>query len=133
MTRKPDWQLWFDALLTSRVHAPFCWGRHDCVLFAADAVQAITGVDLAADQRGYRGARAATRMLQAHGGVRALASRTLGQPIALGDARQGDVALVLAGRREALAVVLGDQVVAPGPHGLSAVPLTDALCAWRVG
>ena len=26
---------------------PFIWGKHDCVIFAADAVKAMTGHDLA--------------------------------------------------------------------------------------
>jgi hypothetical protein len=31
---------------------PFAWGTNDCALFAADAVQAITGLDIADDFRG---------------------------------------------------------------------------------
>lgn len=133
MTRIPDWPLWFDALLTSRLRAPFCWGRNDCALFAADAVQTITGVDLAANFRSYRGARSALRVLSEHGGVRAIAGLALGPAVPAANARQGDVALVRVGRREALAVVLGAHVVVPGPDGLHAMPIADALCAWRVG
>lgn len=133
MTRKPDWPLWLDALVTERLTAPFAWGRNDCALFAADAVQAITGVDLAASLRGYRGPRQALRVLAAHGGVRGIAARALGASQPATDAREGDVALLPVGRREALALVYGGMVVAPGPGGLHWVPLPDALCAWRVG
>ncbi len=38
--------------LLERRKTPFKWGGHDCCLFAADAIQAITGVDIASDFRG---------------------------------------------------------------------------------
>lgn len=42
----------FDKFLRHEAHAPFVWGQHDCCLFAANAIQAFTGTDLAADFRG---------------------------------------------------------------------------------
>lgn len=38
--------------LLDRARTPFAWGSHDCALFAADAVKAISGVDIADDFRG---------------------------------------------------------------------------------
>lgn len=35
----------------ARRSVPFAWGSNDCRLFAADAVQAMTGVDHAAELR----------------------------------------------------------------------------------
>lgn len=53
MTRLPQWDtVLLPAFLASRKGQPFAWGKNDCCLFAADAVQAITGVDIAADFRG---------------------------------------------------------------------------------
>jgi hypothetical protein len=35
----------------SRASTPYAWGTHDCALFCADGIQAMTGVDIAADFR----------------------------------------------------------------------------------
>jgi len=40
------------AFLLERAAMPFAWGSNDCALFAADAIRAFTGVDLAEDFRG---------------------------------------------------------------------------------
>ena len=52
LARHPHWatQPLHDFLL-ERAEAPFAWGVNDCALFAADAVLAITGVDIAAEFR----------------------------------------------------------------------------------
>jgi hypothetical protein len=42
----------FTAFLKQAKSAPFKWGSNDCCLFAANAVLAITGADLADDFRG---------------------------------------------------------------------------------
>jgi hypothetical protein len=42
----------YDAHLRSIAGKPFAWGAHDCCLFAANAIQAFTGTDIAADFRG---------------------------------------------------------------------------------
>ena len=132
--RLPDWRLHLDALVTDRMARPFAWGAQDCALFAADAVLAITGTDLAADLRGHRSARQALRAIRNGGGLFALASRALGPAAGVHNASEGDVLLVGMGKRVALGVMLpGRMVVGPGATGLCSAPLTDALCAWRVG
>ena len=42
----------FDTSLKESQHTPFKWGSNDCCLFAANAIQAMTGVDIADDFRG---------------------------------------------------------------------------------
>jgi hypothetical protein len=42
----------FHAFLLERATMPFAWGTNDCALFAADAILANTGVDIASDFRG---------------------------------------------------------------------------------
>jgi hypothetical protein len=41
-----------DSFLRDHRHTPFAWGLNDCCLFAANAIQAFTGTDIAADFRG---------------------------------------------------------------------------------
>ena len=40
-----------NGFLRARRSAPFAWGVNDCALFASDAIEAFTGVDIAADFR----------------------------------------------------------------------------------
>ena len=134
MNRLEHWRVHFDAFLTERARQPFAWGRNDCAIFAADAVQAVTGVDLAGRLRGATTARQAVRLLRRHGDLLGIASAALGAPVGVHQAQEADVLLVRMGRRSALGVRLADDVVVgPGLDGLQAVPLQQALCAWRVG
>lgn len=134
LTKRPDWRVHLDALVFERLRVPFAWGHHDCVLFAADAVLATTGVDLAADVRQYSTARQALRMIRARGGLRSIVGSALGWPLPPAYACTGDVALLPMCGRDALGIVInGGQIAGPGADGLHIAPLGDALCVWRVG
>ncbi|WP_213805763.1 hypothetical protein [Granulicella sp. dw_53] len=53
LAKHPHWrEKHFHAFLLERSDIPFAWGTNDCALFAADAIQACTGIDIAADFRG---------------------------------------------------------------------------------
>ncbi len=53
MQRVDNWDTRaYHDFLIERASTPFEWGVNDCALFAADGIQAITGVDIAADFRG---------------------------------------------------------------------------------
>lgn len=129
MPRLPDWPARMRALIADRLHMPFEWGKHDCALFAADAVVAQTGIDPAEDLRGLN-ARRAMRVVRANGGLAALATRALGEP---GDlVGPGDIVLCENGGREVLAVFNGSLALAPGATGLVGMPPSSARAAWRV-
>lgn len=132
--RLHDWQLRWEAFVLARRSAPFAWGANDCCTFAADAVQAIIGVDVApAGLREHRTAKQAYRALRRHGGIASIATKALGDPISPGLANVGDVLLVVQTKHPALAVCNGDHALAPSASGLEAVPLSCAVHAWRVG
>jgi hypothetical protein len=134
LTRHADWRLCLDVLVRERTHQPFAWGSNDCALFAADCVRAITGVDVAAHLRVYKDARGATVMLQAYGGLMALATQLLGAPAGIRNATAGDVVLVRMSKREALGILFDhDTLIGPGAQGITVASMSDALCAWRVG
>lgn len=131
MKRTPTWQADLAELIRSRHDQPFEWGAHDCCLFAADAVQAITGTDLAFS-RGYS-ARDALRMIDEHGGLRKLVSQLLGPEMPVCLAQVGDVLLVESDSRELLAICNGATALAPGRGRLVTLPTSAWLAAWRVG
>lgn len=133
--RRHDWPERLAALLAERMAAPFAWGANDCCLFAADALHAQWGIDVASHLRGhYSSAAEAARVLQQEGGVRGIANQVLGQPLPLASlAQRGDVACVCLEGRDTLGVVLDSgQWAAPGPNGLFVCPLPADAVAWRV-
>lgn len=130
--RLPDWQTRLAALVAQRMRHPFIWGVHDCCLFAADAVLACTGQDLAADLRGTYSTQAqAGELLAARGGIIKLASGRLGRVTPPALAQAGDVALADMGDGYILAVCGGAHFLAPGPAGLVPLQLHQVRRAWR--
>lgn len=108
---------------------PFKWASNDCALFAADAVNAITGDDPAAEYRGYSDEREALRIIKEAGGLRALVDLPE-KPI--GFAQRGDVVLALIEGRETLGVCIGGEYAAPGVDGLVFRPMTEAVAVFEV-
>lgn len=135
LPRLPDAPQRFHALLSARWAMPFEWGHNDCVLWAADAVQALLGQDPAEPLRGHyataAGAARVLRDLTGRGGPRALAGAVLGRQLAAPLlAGVGDVGYTESGT---LAVCIGQGWTAPGRSGLVLLPLQAAAVAWRVG
>lgn len=131
--RRADWPLHLEHFLDLRLAVPFAWGTNDCSTFAADCVQAITGQDPApAGLRHHTTAKQAYRAIRRHGGLAHIATAALGEPIAVQQASIGDVMLVKAGKRDALAICNGTSALMPSAIGLVSVGLDTARLAWRV-
>ena len=136
--RLPDWLARLHDFIDSVKAAPFSW-EADCALgFAAGAVQAQTGVDLAANLRGrHKTARGAMRTL------RSMGVETLADAVALhlprlehpSQAQIGDIALIPTDGPfgYALGVFNGETIVAPGVNGMGVLPRTAATQAFKVG
>jgi len=162
LTRFERWPLLLDQAIEAARQRPFAWGTHDCCSFAAGVVHALTGHDAFAQFTAsfgvYTDERGALRALAAAGGVAAIATGQLGDPVPVPQARRGDVVMVMMAApvspasvapaapdaapddatratrpgRPSLAVCVGTRCVAPGPEGLVWLPLREATCAWRV-
>jgi hypothetical protein len=133
MKRHASWPEDLARVVDARAQTPFQWGEHDCCLFAADGVAAMTGVDPARELRDtYHDARGAAKLLEARGGIAAIATAALGEPIATLLAQRGDVVLIEAGRGLSLGVCVGAAVAVPGDGGLVFFALEQAQLAWRV-
>lgn len=132
--RLPDWQ----ARLVTYLHAarlrPFAYGRHDCSLFAADCVSAMTGQDMAVPWRGrYTTLRGGIRVLRRAGYRDHVAlTASLFPEIPPLSAQPGDLAVVPTDEGPALGVVQGEAVYLLGPTGLGLVSLLLAQRAFRV-
>jgi len=118
----------------------FAWGRHDCMLFAADWAKALTGVDPAAGWRGtYLDETEARAVLSAAGGPEAQMHRALKRcgwrRIGAGPAAPGDIALAVPPRHaDACAGIVAQsgRVALLTRGGLVVWPI-PVLAAWRHG
>jgi hypothetical protein len=134
IVRRHDWYSRLSDAIEGALQRPFEWGVHDCALFAADAVLAMTGVDLADGFRGhYRSAGGAMRIL-GRGGCDDVTeyAATLLPEIAPALAAAGDIAAVLTKAGPALGVLTGPLVAVPGAGGLGFVSRGEAIRAFHV-
>ena len=134
LVRKKTWRSDLTAFVAAAAARPFRPGKHDCALFAAGAVKAMTGADLARGYRSkYRSLAKGQQVLQARGFTDhiALAAHHLPE-IAPIMAQEGDIVVVEADEDSALGVVQGPMIYVLRPSGLGLVEFTEAVRAFRV-
>lgn len=136
MNRHPQWEERLIALVTKRMATPYAWGEHDCLLFAAEAVKALTGKDHARKHRGkydsFASAYAYLRTL-GHDSPEAMLDSLLDvKPV--GFAHRGDIVMADDGIP---ALCMGAFALSVGQEGnregLVRVQRTDWVKAWAVG
>ena len=142
MPRRPDWQIVFDEFLIANRATPFVWGKWDCCLFVADAIQTITGVDLACGLRAkYSSLREARWILRARYGsgsiVRSVAK--LFSVAAIPEvpprlAHRGDPVIARRGTDFQIGVIglNGSIVITSEANGLVRVSRSLAVRAWHI-
>jgi len=138
LRRFDNWPILLSKFLTQRQKMPFTWGRNDCLLFAADCVEALTGVDLVPEYRGtYDTEARAKEILIPYGGViSGIINDRLGQPIPNPLlARRGDVCIADIGDVCACGVVddTGARVAFLTEKGLVRGKLRDTMIFWGYG
>jgi hypothetical protein len=132
--RLPGWRGRLSAYVARARGKAFAYGEHDCALFAAGAVAAVTGRDLAAEFRGqYRCAMGGLRAVQRAGYIDHVDMATALFPrVPASQLETGDLAVVRADRSEALGVVSGPAIFVLREHGLGRVDLQQAIYGLRV-
>lgn len=134
LIRLPDWEQRLSDFVVERLAEPFAWGSNDCVLFAADAVCAMTGTDPVAHVRGQWDSQlSAARAIARMGGLQAAADALGLEPIPPLYAQRGDVVLHRRDGIEAIAICLGNNLAGPSESGLLFFGLENGVRAWRVG
>jgi len=137
MKRREDWAERLENFLEARgcylsaQQKPFEWGTNDCAMFACDAVQEMTGVDLAAEFRGY-GSEA--------GAAQAMAEYVRGRSIPPGCETLLEAVAVLVAREHGLEEIepglaqRGDVVLLrddAGQHALGVMGFDGLLAVMR--
>ena len=141
VARRHDWPERLDAYLAQTSAQAFAWGVNDCALFACAAIEAMTGVDPAAELRGRYNTRAgALRVLRTEGGGLDVVAGNLAaqhgfEEIKPALAQRGDLVLLDTEDGPALAIVGHDgmNAVCAGPQGMTRVPVLSCRRAWAVG
>ena len=133
--RLPDWDQRLEAFIRAEANLPFDGAQRHCGWFAADAVRAMTGVDLAQRWRGRHKTIAGALRALRRAGLRDhldLASQSLPE-IAPSFAHRGDVMAVAAGGNMALGVLMGEYICFRGRDGLVLQNRMTAVRAFKVG
>lgn len=138
MNRLPDWNARLHAFVDAAKRRPFDWTAHNCgEHWAAGAVEAMTGADLAAPYRDrYASALGAARVVRNEGfeTIADLVAAHLPE-IHVSAARLGDLAAIPATDAfgYTLGIVNGEMILVLRADGMGLVPLFDATRAFRVG
>lgn len=135
LTRLPDWRTRLIAYLETVARRPFVEGTHDCALFTAGAIEAMTGTDLAEGFRGRYDATArglAMLRREGHGSAVDIVAARLPE-IRPSFAAEGDVAVLPDPKGgDVLGIVQGALVYVAGPFGLALEPRLSMTRAFRL-
>jgi hypothetical protein len=142
--RIDKWATALHNFLLSRAKTPFAWGTNDCCLVAADAVQAITGTDIASDFRSkYTDQASAFALIKTvtGGSTAEDAAAYCAQKAGLTElthvltAQRGDLVVLNDGGSTIAGFIHlnGRNAVSVGEDGLKRLPLSAIKRAWRVG
>lgn len=130
--RLHDWALRLESLIDDRLHTRFSFGQHDCCMWACDVVRAVTGRDPVADLRGtYSTEEEASAVMDAGGGLEAMAEARFGPEIKPLAAAAGDVGIIDTDLGPALVACGGSTWLAASGFGVVAVDQSQVLRAWR--
>jgi len=118
--------------MDDRAHTRFAFGSHDCCMWACDVVLAVTGRDPVADLRGtYSTEEEAVIVMEAGGGLEAMAEARFGPEIKPLAAAAGDVGIIDTDLGPALVACGGTSWLAASGFGVVAVDQSQVLRAWR--
>jgi hypothetical protein len=128
--KKENWpSILFEEIEKART-APFSWSQHNCAIWCADVVLAMTGTDYAAPFRArVKTEKSARRFLKTKS-LKALVSEQL-QEIPVKMAQRGDVVLMIQNEIEILGICLGEHAAFINKQGLAFFPIDSMTNAWR--
>jgi hypothetical protein len=118
------------AYVAAKEREPFAWGSNDCVMMVAGAVEAITGVDHAAEFRGRYSSMAAAKRIAGKSLLEFVSDRF--EKIHPSEAFDGDIAALRQGREWAFGIFIGPFIYAQTKQGMGILPRSAAKAAFRV-
>lgn len=142
MTRVKGWEHAYENYLTSAARLKFKYGTFDCCLFVANAIQAITGVDVAAEMRGtyVTAAQAAVKIQSLTGvgdDVPTIATYLFNKHGVTVNAnkfmcKRGDPVLIQNGTTLGIVSLDGAYVLGVTEQGFTRVSITNVVKSWSL-
>ena len=115
-------------VIQSYTNRPIVYGESDCCQFAADCIEAITGVDYRPVFGRYSSEREAKRLMVKYGGIAGLLTHVLGEPN--GDSSGAGVATTTQDGREMAGVIYKGRLVVRTENDLTDWPIELAEKVW---
>ena len=138
MERYQDWPTLLSNFISSHHNKGFEYGKHDCCLYACDAVFAMTGVDIAEEFRGYD-KDTLPEILKKNKGVAGIATSITKKfnlaAIPPSFAQRGDLVYLKDDSGQAVIgfVSMKGDVYVASELGVVAFPIDQCIRAWRIG
>jgi hypothetical protein len=127
-----DWPERFDAVLDEYRRTAFRWGERDCVTFAFDVIEAMTGSRLPVEVA-WSSEDEARAVIEQFGGLVAGFTLHIGESVAPLMCSAGDIGITAApDGSDALCVCGGRSWFALGPRGLVHVDQSAVSTAWKL-
>jgi len=135
--RVPGWDRALEDLATAHVSIAPEWGVSDCLMTAADAIEAVIGENPLAEFRGkYKTEAGAARKMRANGceNVKDVFETYLQlEPVNRLVARRGDVGVMVINGEYVAGFICGTGFAVKQPNGLAFYPVTEIEQAYKVG
>lgn len=135
--RVQGWDRALEDIATAHVSITPEWGISDCLMTAADAIEAVIGEHPLAEFRGkYKTEAGAARKMRANGceSVKDVFETYLQLELVNRlSARRGDVGVMLINDEYVAGFICGSGFAVKQPHGLTFFPVTEIEQAYRVG
>lgn len=131
LNRASIWEQSLSDYISSKREDPFVYGKNDCCMFVAGAVEAMTGIDPMSEFRGqYKSLATSVRALKEIG-AGDLEKTIDGKfpVIPVSSAKRGDIAFY----ENALGIVMDGYAWFVSDDGLERIPRSEWIKCWGVG
>ncbi len=132
--RGSDWPERLFAEIGRASKRQFEFGKHDCCLFAANCIKAMTGKDPARGFRRYRSELGAYKLIRRQwaGKLENIATGPAGgTEIPVSMAQRGDLVLAVLKDTDALGICVGSEA-AFASDGVAYLPMSECVKAWSI-
>lgn len=133
MAKREDWvdKMWLAIKDSEDEH--FEWGKHDCCLFSAKVVDAMSDSNfLQKLLNSYSDDKSALEFIKSFGSLREATASFLGAEAPLSFMQRGDVVLFDNDGRETLGICIGSTIASVGETGAVVVAKSHAICRWSI-